>query len=121
MASILLTIKKMLNLAGMDSSFDVDIIVHINTAFMALNQLGIGPVAAFSIVDETAKWTDFLSGAEIAGVKTYIYLKVRLAFDPPASSVLTEAIKTQITELEFRMNIIAEPREPEQIIEENHV
>lgn len=86
--------------------FDTDIIIHINTIFMTLTQLGIGPVNGFIIKDKTTVWSDFLGDAIRAeATKSYVYLKVRLLFDPPANSFLVEAIKNQATELEWRLNI----------------
>lgn len=95
----------MLGIQSDFDGFDVDIIVAINTAFMSLNQLGLGPATCFSItgIDET--WTDFLEAAiNIEAVKSYIYLKVRLLFDPPSNSFLVDAITRQISELEWRLN-----------------
>lgn len=109
MDSILDTIKKMLGVDPLTTSFDTDIVVGINSAMMSLNQLAIGPAAGFSIQDATAVWTDFLEEkTDLEGVKAYIYLKVRLFFDPPATSFVIEAIKDQIKELEFRLNVQAE-------------
>jgi hypothetical protein len=108
--SILTTIKKMLGISEDDTSFDVDIIVHINTAFMTLTQLGVGPEVGFSITDTTKKWSDFLGSlTTIEGVKTYVYLKVRLVFDPPSTSFVIDAIKNQIAELEWRLMVEVEP------------
>lgn len=104
MESILLTIKKMLAIESDFDGFDTDIIVAINTAFMSLNQLGIGPEDGYSINDTEKKWSDYF-GAKInlEGVKTYIYLKTRLIFDPPSNSFLVDAIARQIEELEHRL------------------
>lgn len=109
MDSILTEIKKLLGIEEDDTSFDKDIILDINTVFMILNQLGVGPVSGFRILDKQATWTSFLgTRIDIEGIKTYIYLKVRLMFDPPQAGPLIDAIKNQIAELEWRLNIQAE-------------
>lgn len=110
MDSILASVKKLLGLSNEYEYFDDDIIMHINSAFSALNQLGIGSSKGFIITDETATWEDFIPGIKedkmrFNNVKTYVYLKVRLVFDPPSSSVVMEAIKQQISELEWRLQV----------------
>jgi hypothetical protein len=100
--SILLSIKKLLGLDEDYTVFDSDIIIHINSAFTILYQLGVGPSEGFRIIDDTAEWSDFF-GLDIELVKTYIYLKVRLIFDPPQSSFLIEAYNKQIAEFEWRL------------------
>jgi hypothetical protein len=102
--SILNTIKKMLGLSIDDTSFDVDILVNINSAFMILNQLGVGPEEAFSIQDSSIEWPAyFLTDTIYEAVKTYIYLKVKLMFDPPTTSFHISAIERQVVELEWRL------------------
>ena len=109
MESILTSIKKLLGPGEDDTQFDADIIIFINGAIMRLNQLGIGPPGGYSIKDKDDKWSDLLGTREdLDAVKTYIYLKVRLIFDPPQSGFLVDAIKSQITELESTLNIQAE-------------
>lgn len=106
MDSILTSIKKILGIYEDDTSFDVDIIMHINTVLMILRQMGIGPSEGFSIQDSYDTWKDYLSDTSlIEPVKTYIALKVRLIFDPPASSTVIEAINRTISELEWRLNV----------------
>jgi hypothetical protein len=110
MDSILTTIKKLLGIEESDSHFDVDIITHINSVFMILNQLGIGPSEGFVIEDNMATWSDYLPDKDLvklSAVKTFIHLKVRLLFDPPAGTV-AEHINKQLSELEWRLNVIAE-------------
>lgn len=103
--SILTSIKKLLGIAEEYTQFDTDIIIHINTVFMTLQQLGVGPEEGFSIVDSEAVWTDFMENSILLNsVKTYIYLKVKLLFDPPLSSSTIECFNKVISELEFRMN-----------------
>jgi len=111
MESILTTIKKLLGITEEYKHFDSDIIVHINMVLMTLNQIGIGPDEPYVITDEKNTWGDFLQDVKnLEAVKTYIYLKVRLAFDPPANSSLIEAFNRQITELEWRLNVMAETK-----------
>ena len=108
--SILTSIKKLLGLTEEYTYFDADILMHINMAFMVLYQIGVGPKTAFSIEDASATWSDFMGDStDLAGVKTYIYLKVRQVFDPPQSSAAMEAIKEQIAELEWRLNATVDP------------
>lgn len=105
--SILITIKKMLGLDRNYDAFDVDIIVHINSVFLSLNQIGVGPKSVYSIDGVKERWVDFLGDQilEFQAVKTYIYLKVRLLFDPPSSGVLHEAMERLIKETEWRLNV----------------
>lgn len=103
--SILLTIKKLLGLPQEYDYFDTDIIVHINSAFSTLKQLGVGPSEGFYISDDTSVWSDFVSDGLFESVKTYIYLKVRLAFDPPSSSFAIDSIKNMISEYEWRLEV----------------
>ena len=106
MISILNTIKKLLGPTGVYDHFDTDIIVHINSAFSSLTQLGVGPQDGFFIKDETDLWTDFIQDDKrLEFVKTYIYLKVKLVFDPPLSSSVLDAMNRQINELEWRLNV----------------
>lgn len=103
--SILTSTKKVLNIGPDDVSFDLDVMTHINSAFSTLTQLGIGPASGFRIEDDVAEWVDFLvDETTIDSVKTYVYLKVRLVFDPPATSFVINALEKQITEIEWRLN-----------------
>ena len=104
-SSILTSIKKLLGVAEEDTSFDQDIIMHINTVFAILAQLGVGPANGFSIEDDGAIWSDYLgNAANLELVKSYIYMKVRSMFDPPTSSILADAMNKNISELEWRIN-----------------
>lgn len=104
--SILITTKKVLGLDQAYEVFDMDVIMHINSALATLNQLGIGPVDGFQIEDDTATWTDFIDvNTKFNPVKTYVYLRVRLLFDPPTTSYLIEALNNQVKELEWRLNV----------------
>lgn len=107
--SILKSTKKILGLADDYTPFDLDVITHINAAFSILDQLGVGPVGGFSIVDDSAVWSDFVVPTnQLQLVKTYIYLKVRYLFDPPTTSFLLEAANNQIKEYEWRLNVFRE-------------
>ena len=115
MDSILTSIKKMLGIDEEYGRFDTDIIININSVFGILNQLGVGPDAGFSIQDSTSTWDDFIpnltqNATKFDMIKSYIYLKVRLLFDPPTSSAVLDAINRQISEFEWRLNIAAESR-----------
>ena len=110
MESILTSIKKLLGIAEENTDFDADIIMHINSVFTTLTQLGVGPSEGFYIEDECSVWQDFISDLnKLQAVKTYMYLKIRLLFDPSSlgSSTLA-AYERQIQELEWRLNVIAE-------------
>lgn len=103
--SVLITTKKILGIEADYTAFDLDIIVHINSAFTTLNDLGVGPFDGFAIEDDQAKWADLgLSKVATNQVKSYIYLKTRMAFDPPATSFHIEAMNKQITEHEWRLS-----------------
>ena len=109
MDSILTSIKKLLGIAEEYTQFDVDIIKHINTVFMILTQMGVGPPEGFSITGVYETWDDFLSGsANLEGVKTYVYMKVQLMFDPPTSSAKLDSANRIIGELEWRLNLAGE-------------
>lgn len=109
MESILTSIKKLLGIDETDSHFDVDIIMHINSAFMTLYQLGVGPKTCFKITTDEQTWFDFLGeSGDFETVKTYIYRKVRANFDPPSSSFVLDAMDRQSKEDEFRLMIQAE-------------
>lgn len=105
--SILTSTKKILGLAEDYTAFDLDVITHINSAFSTLTQLGVGPVEGFIIEDETAVWSDFIPDNDLQynSVKTYVYLRVRMLFDPPSTSFVIAALNEQIKELEWRLNI----------------
>jgi hypothetical protein len=104
--SILKCTKKILGLAPDYTVFDLDIITHINTVFTTLAQLGVGPAQGFMIEDDTATWEDFLTDdLQLNSVKTYVYLRVRMLFDPPTTSYLLDAAKQQIQELEWRISV----------------
>ena len=102
---ILNTVKKTLNLPADIDDFDPDIIMHINSVFSTLNQLGIGPSEGFAIDDDSTEWDSYLNGdLSLNNVKSYMFLRVRMLFDPPGTSFLLEAFQKQIDELTWRIN-----------------
>lgn len=110
MESILTSIKKLLGIAKEYEHFDPDIIMHINSVFMTLTQLGVGPSEGFYIEDDEAVWTDFVPDInQLQAVKTYMYLKVRLLFDPSSlGSATLAAYERQIQEYEWRLKVAVE-------------
>jgi tryptophanyl-tRNA synthetase len=107
--SILTTTKKLLGIEEDDTNFDTDIIMYVNSAFSRLHQLAVGPSTCFRIKDKEAVWTDFTGDRDdLESVGSYIYLKTRLIFDPPTTSVLIDSIDKQIQELEWELNIQVE-------------
>lgn len=120
--SILISTKKILGVAESYRAFDLDVLTHINAAFSVLSQLGVGPVDGFFIEDEAAVWADFVVPVnQVALVRTYIFLKVRMLFDPPTTSFLLDATKSQIEELEWRLNIFREDALPNPVEEVEEV
>lgn len=109
MESILTSIKKLLGMTEDYTAYDDQIIIHVNSVFMILTQLGIGPEDGFMIKDKEAVWNDFVSDeTKLELVKSYVYLKVKLLFDPPSNSSVIESINRQINEFEWRLNVKAE-------------
>jgi hypothetical protein len=107
--SILDSIKKTLGIDADDTSFDVDVLMHINSVFGPLQQLGVGPTSGFFITDNTTTWTDYTPSTLVLGpLKTYMYIKVRLIFDPPSTSFVIASMERVAAELEWRINVIAE-------------
>lgn len=108
--SILDTIKKLLGLDPEYTAFDRDVIVHINSTFMTLNDLAVGPAQPFVLTDSSQKWSDFFGSQpfSLEAVKSYIYLKVRLLFDPPGTSFAIAAMEKQAEEYAWRLNVRAE-------------
>jgi hypothetical protein len=110
--SILTSIKKLLGIAEDYTHFDPDIIVHINSAFSVLTQLGVGPTEGFSIEDDQSVWSDFVTDdSKIKFIKTFIHLKVKLYFDPPLSTAAIESTNNLIKELEWRIQVAVDPIE----------
>lgn len=119
MESILASVKKTLGIDETHTGFDEDIILHINSVFAILQQMGVGPEEGFSISDDSAIWYDYISDVnQLNFVKSYIYLKVRLLFDPPVSSGAIESINKLISELEWRLFVATDPVDEVEEIEE---
>lgn len=110
MESILTSIKKLLGIAEEYEHFDADIIMHINSVFMDLNQLGVGPSEGFTIVDEETIWSDFTENiALLQAVKSYMYLRVKILFDSSSmGSATLAAYERQIQQWEWRLNVAVE-------------
>ena len=111
--SILTTIKRLLGIGEDEAQFDSEIMVHINSVFTTLLQLGVGPTEGFRIEDDSASWDEFMGTRnDLDSVKSYIYLKVRLLFDPPQSGPLIASLTEQLREYEWRLNDWAAPEDP---------
>ena len=113
MESILTSIKKLLGIDEEYTHFDADIIMHINSVLMILTQLGVGQAEGFVIEDDTSTWVDFIpeaNAAQLHAVKSYIFMKVKLIFDPPLSSSVIESMNRQIAEFEWRLNVAVDPK-----------
>lgn len=108
MSSILDDIKHMLGITSEETAFDSDIIIFINAAFGDLTQLGVGPTIGFQITDKTNEWVEFTADPRLSSVKTYIFLKTKLMFDPPGTGFVLNAYERQIEELQFRLNVVAD-------------
>ena len=109
MESILTSIKKLLGIVEEYEQFDADLILHINSVFTILTQLGVGPSNGFRIEDKSSTWDEFISDDQnLDSVKSYVHMKVKLLFDPPLSSVVMESMNRMISELEWRLNVTAE-------------
>ena len=112
MESILTSIKKMLGITEEYEHFDSDLIIHINSVFMILTQLGVGPPSGFSIQDKSTTWKEFISDeTKLQLVKSYMHMKVKLLFDPPLSSAVLASMEKMIAEAEWRLNVAAETDE----------
>jgi hypothetical protein len=105
--SILNSVKKVLGIAAEYLAFDQDIMMHINTALATLTQLGVGPATGFTVDDVSDDWSDFVDPTDhqYNAVKSYVFLRVRMLFDPPQTSYLINAQNDQIKELEWRLNV----------------
>ncbi len=109
MDSILTSVKKMLGITEEYTHFDPDIIMHINSVLMDLKQLGVGPQEGFFIEDDTYTWDDFIGDtSKLQAIKTYVYLRVKLDFDPPQNSSVASAMERRLNELTFRLNVETE-------------
>lgn len=109
MESILTSIKRHINIVEECEDFDAMLIEHINSVFMILTQLGVGPSEGFIIEDDSSVWADFFGDSpQLHAVKSYIFMKVKLMFDPPTNSAVTESYNRLIDEFEWRLNVAAE-------------
>jgi hypothetical protein len=107
--SILTSTKKILGLDEGYDVFDLDIITFINSALSTLDQLGVGPVGGYTITGPEEVWDDLtLPANQLQLVKTYLFLKVRMLFDPPTTSYLISALNEQLKEYEWRLNSFVE-------------
>lgn len=112
MESILTSIKKLLGITEDETHFDQDIIMHINSVFSILTQMGVGPVDGFVIIDSNSVWNDFIKDdTRLELIKSYVHMKVRLMFDPPVSSTILQSINSLISELEWRISVTVDPKE----------
>lgn len=108
MSSILKDVKHMLGRAEGDTTFDSDIMIHINSAFSTLTQLGVGPTVGFQITTPENDWNEFATDPRLNAVKSYIFLKVKMLFDPPDTGFVLQAMQDQVREQEFRLNVVAD-------------
>lgn len=107
--SILQSTKKLLGLDESYEAFDLDIITFINASFSTLFQAGVGPVEGFAIEDGTQTWSQFIgSRTDINDVKSYIFQRVKMLFDPPTSSFGLTAVEKQLDEAIWRLNVAAD-------------
>lgn len=110
--SILDSVKKNLGIPSEHDEFDIDIITHINSTLFTLNQLGIGPEEGFMIEDNSTLWAEFIGvDINLNAVRSYIYTKVRLIFDPPATSFAIQALERIAQEFEWRLNVYREEKQ----------
>lgn len=117
--SILKSIKKGVNVDPSDTSFDDDLITHINAEFSILTDLGVGPDGGFVIEDDTIEWAEYFPNeddpaklkVQLSKVKSAVQLRTRLLFDPPTISYLLDALKAQLQEAEWRLNVNREETE----------
>ena len=106
--SILTSIKLLLGVTEEYTPYDPQIIMHINSVFMILNQLGVGPENPFMISDKDAVWSDFIPDGDVEAVKSYVFMKVKLLFDPPTNGIVLGSYEKIIQEFEWRCNVKAE-------------
>lgn len=112
-SSILTDVKKLLGITEEYTEFDTDLIIDINAVFMILNQLGVGPKKPFVISSAAETWDDFTDDKDKEALKSYMFLKVKMIFDPPQVGPTIEAYNKLISEFEWRLNVQADPGEVE--------
>ena len=109
MTGILDVVRKLVGAGDVAGPFDVDLLIHINSVLSTLRQIGVGPTTGF-IADENSEWTDFIGDSlKLELIKTYVYMKVKLIFDPPLSSAAVDAMKRQADEYEWRILVEVDP------------
>lgn len=108
MSSILDDVKHTLGITPDQTEFDSDIIMFINAAFGDLTQLGVGPVVGFQITGKDNQWAEFYTDPRLNAVKTYLFLKAKMMFDPPGTGFVLNAYERQIEELQYRLNVVAD-------------
>ncbi len=108
MTSILDDVKHMLGIVPEETAFDQDVIIFINSTFSTLTQLGVGPEIGFQITDNTLGWESFVTDPRLNSVKSYVFLCVKMLFDPPETGFTQSAYERQKTEHEFRLNVVAD-------------
>lgn len=108
MSSILNDVKHSLGLLPEETAFDLELVLHINTTLAILHQIGAGPVEGFEITGPDETWNQFVTDPRMNAVKSYVYLKVRLMFDPPQTGFTTAAFERQLEELVFRINVVSD-------------
>lgn len=107
--SILVTLRNLLGIEEGTTAFDLDIITALNATLMTLNQLGIGPDTGLFVSDESTTWSDvFGLRQDLNALQQYVYLKVRLLFDPPATSTVQNALRESVNEIEWRLGVQAD-------------
>ena len=108
--SILKTIKQLIGCPNDFEQFDLDLIVHINSAFATLTHLGVGPKEGYRITGADNAWSEFEDDAQkLSLIKDYVYIKTRLLFDPPISGSLMDSLKEQLKEMEWRLYMLYDP------------
>lgn len=111
--SILNTTKQLLGLSLADTGFDVDVLVHINSAISTLNQLGVTPTTPVLVVDKDTEWSAITDdGVLLSMLKPFVYLTTRMSFDPPGTSFIGESITRTLAELTFRIYVHVDPPVP---------
>jgi hypothetical protein len=104
MSSILNDVKETLGIVPADTAFDTTIVIHINSVFLTLTQLGVGPPEGFMITGASEEWDAFFEDQRLNAVKSYMFLRVKLMFDPPPTGFVLGSYERQILEMEWRLN-----------------
>lgn len=106
--SILNDVKHTLGILPEDTAFDNDVIMHINSSFSTLTQLGVGPIVGYQITDASNTWAEVFTDPRLNAAKSYIYLCVKLLFNPPELGFVITSMERQKEEMEFRLNVVAD-------------